>query len=92
MSQMLVPAALVLTVSDLAEQLRTSDRTVHRLNSCGKIPKPYRLGGQLRWDRAEIEAWVKAGMPDRRAWSTVGQHTTQANIAIAKRPESSTMT
>ena len=69
MSQLLARIALVLTVSDLSEMLRTSDRTVHRLNSSGKIPKPYRLGGQLRWDRAEIEAWVKAGMPDRKTWS-----------------------
>ena len=76
MSQTLVPLALVLTVSDLAEQLRTSDRTIHRLNSCGKIPKPHRLGGQLRWNRSEILAWLQAGMPDRRAWSNM-QKTTQ---------------
>lgn len=78
MSQLLARIALVLTVSDLSEMLRTSDRTIHRLNSSGKIPKPYRLGGQLRWDRAEIEAWVKAGMPDRKAWSRLGAGVQQA--------------
>ena len=61
--------ALVLTVSDLAELLRTSERTLHRLNSGGRIPQPFRLGGQLRWNRQEVEAWVEAGMPDRRAWA-----------------------
>jgi excisionase family DNA binding protein len=64
-----VARALVLTRSDLAELLRTSERTLNRLNSTGRIPMPFRLGGQLRWNREEVEAWVEAGMPDRRAWS-----------------------
>ena len=59
----------MLTNSDLAELLRTSVRSIHRLNAAGKLPQPHRLGGQLRWDRTQIEAWLEAGMPDRRAWS-----------------------
>jgi excisionase family DNA binding protein len=69
MTELSVPHALVLTVSDLAGLLRTSGRTLHRLNSGGRIPRPFRLGGQLRWSRVEVEAWVEAGMPDCRAWS-----------------------
>jgi predicted DNA-binding transcriptional regulator AlpA len=68
MSQTVVPAALVLTAHALAETLNTSVRSIHRLNSGGKVPRPSRLGGQLRWSRAEIEAWITAGMPDRRSW------------------------
>jgi predicted DNA-binding transcriptional regulator AlpA len=64
-----VPRALVLTIADLSELLRTSERTLHRLNSGGRIPQPFRLGGQLRWRQEEIVAWVAAGMPDRRAWA-----------------------
>ncbi len=63
-----VIAPLVLKVECLAEALGTSVRTIHRLNGSGKLPRPSRLGGQLRWDRAEIEAWIAAGMPGRRAW------------------------
>jgi predicted DNA-binding transcriptional regulator AlpA len=68
MSRTLVPAALVYTALGLAEVLDTSIRSIHRLNSSGKIPRPTRLGGQLRWNRDEIAAWIAAGMPDRQAW------------------------
>jgi excisionase family DNA binding protein len=65
MSESLVPQKLFYLCQELAETLSTSTRTLHRLNSAGRIPKPSRLGGQLRWRRAEIDAWVDAGMPDR---------------------------
>jgi excisionase family DNA binding protein len=78
MSQLSGLRALVLTIADLSELLRTSARTLHRLNSCGRIPQPFRLGGQLRWDRSEVEAWVAAGMPDRRAWSKKWSATRQS--------------
>ena len=78
MSQFSGLRALVLTVADFAELLKTSGRTVHRLNSGGRIPQPSRLGGQLRWNREEVEAWVEAGMPDRRAWSRQWSATRQA--------------
>jgi predicted DNA-binding transcriptional regulator AlpA len=62
---------LVITCDGLADALATSVRSIHRHNALGKLPKPSRLGGQLRWERAEIEAWIEAGMPDRRTWERV---------------------
>lgn len=68
MPKTLASAALVITTDGLAETLDMSVRSIHRLLSGGKIPKPSRLGGQLRWSRAEIEEWIQAGMPDRKTW------------------------
>jgi predicted DNA-binding transcriptional regulator AlpA len=55
-------------VSDLAELLKTSSRTIHRLNSAHLIPSPVRIGCRPRWRREEIEAWLKAGGPKRKEW------------------------
>lgn len=62
--------ATVLAVSarQLAEMLGVSLRQIWRLNSAGKLPKPIRLGGSVRWDRAEVQEWFEAGCPDRRTW------------------------
>jgi len=59
----------LLSVSDLAELLNTSSRTIHRLNSAGLIPCPLRVGCRLRWRREEIDAWLKAGCPSRNGWA-----------------------
>ena len=68
MTQTQVPVVSVYTVAGLAGALDTSVRSIHRLNSSQKIPRPARLGGQLRWNRAEIQAWIAAGMPERKVW------------------------
>ncbi len=68
MSQSRSTVTNVYTTNCLADALDTSVRSIRRLNSAGKIPKPSRLGGQLRWGHAEIEAWVRSGMPDRKTW------------------------
>jgi predicted DNA-binding transcriptional regulator AlpA len=59
----------MLTAADLCGMLSTSIRTVHRLNSAGKIPAPVRIGGRPRWRRDEIIAWIDAGCPDRQVWT-----------------------
>lgn len=40
----------------------------YKYRSAGKIPAPVRIGGALRWRRAELEAWVGAGCPVKDAW------------------------
>jgi predicted DNA-binding transcriptional regulator AlpA len=59
------------TAKDIGVILSVSARTVWRLNSAGKLPRPVKLGGCVRWNRREIEAWFNAGCPDRRTWDTV---------------------
>jgi prophage regulatory protein len=53
------------------QQLSLSKRQIFRLNSCGKIPAPIKIGGSVRWSAAEISAWLAAGAPDRRTWETM---------------------
>lgn len=72
MTQIEPGSSLVVDVEGLAAALDISPRTIHRLNGCERIPRPSRLGGQLRWSRAEIDAWIAAGMPDRRTWERAG--------------------
>ena len=59
---------MAVSARDLAVMLGVSLRQVWRLNSAGKLPKPIRLGGSVRWNRAEIHQWFEAGCPDRRTW------------------------
>jgi excisionase family DNA binding protein len=60
--------ALAVCARELAEMLNVSLRQVWRLNSAGKLPKPIRLGGSVRWNRAEVQQWFDAGCPGRAAW------------------------
>ena len=53
----------MLTVNDLAEMLNCSARTVYRLTDSGRIPRPVKLGGLVRWPRKKIEHWIAAGCP-----------------------------
>jgi excisionase family DNA binding protein len=57
--------------SDLCHVLRCSKPTLHRLKAANKLPKALRLGGQLRWNVEEVQAWIRAGMPDGRTWGVL---------------------
>jgi len=59
---------LGMSARQLSQMLGISLRQCWRLNSAGKLPKPIRLGGSVRWNRAEIERWFEAGCPDRKTW------------------------
>jgi prophage regulatory protein len=60
--------ALAVGARELAEMLDVSLRQVWRLNSAGKLPKPIRLGGSVRWNRQEVQDWFAAGCPERNVW------------------------
>jgi prophage regulatory protein len=59
---------LAVSARQLAALLNVSLRQVWRLNAAGKLPRPVRLGGSIRWDRQEIIDWFKAGCPERKVW------------------------
>jgi excisionase family DNA binding protein len=46
-----------LTLRETAERLRVSERTVRRLIALAELPA-LRVGGQLRFDQAELEQWL----------------------------------
>jgi predicted DNA-binding transcriptional regulator AlpA len=62
---------LAISARDLAGMLDVSLRQVWRLNSAGKLPRPIRLGGSVRWGRQEIMDWFAAGCPDRQTWTAM---------------------
>lgn len=59
---------LGMSARQLSQMLNVSLRQVWRLNAAGKLPRPIRLGGSVRWNRAEIQQWFEAGCPDRKVW------------------------
>jgi excisionase family DNA binding protein len=60
--------ALAISARELAQMLDVSLRQIWRLTSSGKLPRPIRLGGSVRWNRSEIQQWFEAGCPDWRTW------------------------
>lgn len=59
---------LAVDAKRLAELLAVSLRTVRRLDSAGKLPRPVRIGGAVRWRLDEITAWLAADCPHRNRW------------------------
>ena len=55
----------LLSAKTLAKMLSLSKRQIFRLNSCGKLPVPIRIGGSVRWAEATIAEWLAVGAPDR---------------------------
>jgi prophage regulatory protein len=64
----------LINAKTLGGMLALSKRQIFRLNSCGKIPAPIRIGGAVRWDAAEIADWLAAGAPDRKTWESMKQN------------------
>lgn len=48
----------LMTTSDLVEYLRISRVGIWRKRKAGEFPPPCELGGQLRWRRDDIDAWI----------------------------------
>ena len=61
----------LLSAKTLGNMLSLSKRQVFRLNSCGKLPAPIRIGGSVRWDESEIVDFLRAGAPDRKTWEAM---------------------
>lgn len=61
----------MMDVRELATLLHCSTKHVRRLTAAGVLPKPVRLGGLVRWNRAAIEAWVAEGCPVLQANSNL---------------------
>ena len=59
----------MLNVADLARCLRISVRQCWRLNKKKLLPAPV-CGGEriIRWNAAEVAAWLRAGSPPRERW------------------------
>jgi predicted DNA-binding transcriptional regulator AlpA len=52
------PARPLLTVDDLAEQLRVSTATLNLWHRKGQGPHRLKLGGQVRYRQADVDRWL----------------------------------
>jgi excisionase family DNA binding protein len=59
---------LLLTADRMAALLEISKRTLWRLRSAGRLPRPVLLGGSVRWRSDEVRLWVSRGCPTLREW------------------------
>ena len=48
------------------QRLSLSKRQIFRLSACGKIPKPLKIAGSVRWRLSDIELWLSMDCPERR--------------------------
>lgn len=64
---------LALNAKEFGLLIGLSKRQIFRLNTCGKIPKPLKIGGSVRWIASEIDSWLAAGAPDRKTWEAIKQ-------------------
>jgi predicted DNA-binding transcriptional regulator AlpA len=57
----------LLSASDAARLSGVGKRSWWRYVTAGKAPQPVRIGGAVRWRRAELVSWIAAGCPAVRS-------------------------
>ncbi len=68
---------LLLNAEQTAGLLAISRSKLYALHSAGLLPLPLSLGGCVRWDRAELAAWLSARnpqtglLPNRQQWAEI---------------------
>ena len=48
----------ILTIREVAEYLKVTERTIYRLSAAKRIPA-FKVGGAWRFSRADIESWIR---------------------------------
>ena len=48
----------ILTIRQVADYLKVTERTIYRLAAAKKIPA-FKVGGTWRFSRADIDRWIK---------------------------------
>jgi excisionase family DNA binding protein len=64
----------ILTIKEVADYLKVTERTIYRLAGAKKIPA-FKVGGTWRFSRVDIDGWIKRqsdGAASERA--AHGQH------------------
>jgi len=55
----------------LAKMLSVSPRTIWRLRSAGRLPKPVTFGGSVRWRFSDILLWQEMRCPDQKTFEAI---------------------
>ena len=57
---------LAVDVRQMAEMVPFSVRTLRRMDSGGKLPRGFKVGGRKLWRVSDLQLWSKWGFPERR--------------------------
>ena len=57
--------AQLMSIREVADLIRTSERWIWREVSAGRFPRPRKLGALSRWESTVIERWID-DLPTRR--------------------------
>lgn len=55
----------LLTVREVASQLKVSPRQVWKLRASGRLPDSLNISRSVRWRASDIDEWVRLGCPTR---------------------------
>ena len=55
------PRPALMDADEVADELGISLRTMQRLRQLGQVPAPIKIGGQIRWRRCDVDAWIAKG-------------------------------
>jgi len=58
-----VHESFLITAEQLADMMSISERSIWRHLSGGKLLKPVRIGGSVRWNREQVRQWIADGCP-----------------------------
>ena len=61
----------LLTAEQAWTMCNLSKAAWYKHRSAGKIPDAVKIGGALRWRRAELEDWITAGCPNKARWEKI---------------------
>lgn len=53
----------IMTIKEVAEYLRLTEKTAYRLAAEGKLPG-FKVGGSWRFKKADLEIWIAARKQD----------------------------
>jgi prophage regulatory protein len=67
------PKPALLDCAGVATLCGCSTRMIWRLRDMGDMPAPIRLGGLVRWRKADIERWISDGCPRVRTTGRAGK-------------------
>lgn len=70
---------VLLDVQQVAALSGLHRATVFKLVSCGKFPKPMKLGRATRWLKDELIAWIAAKCPPLAKWEAMNAPAARKN-------------
>lgn len=60
---------VLISVEGVAELLACSTRHVRRMADRGAMPQPVKIGTLVRWNRQQLDEWIRAGCPSQKKGS-----------------------